>query len=138
MCRFANEIAAAIKIQSLGRRGIAWNKVDERRFQRNRCVPVGTVQICSRWVTVISQMKAARRHISQEFVFPFANVIPQDYCLLKPFRDQLVSTLDAERALRDRKREVPILKAMAAREGTILAATGKGKPYIVDPVALKV
>lgn len=48
-----------------------------------------------------------------------------------------MSTLDAERALKVRKREVPYLKALAAREG-ILAAEGKGEPYTIDPVALQV
>lgn len=61
--------------------------------------------------------------------------------LLKPTvstREQLVSTMDAERALRNRTIEVPRIKAVAAREGAVLSAQGKGKPYIIDPVALKV
>ena len=37
--RFQAEIAAAIKIQSLARRGIAWNRADDRRFDRNKQVP---------------------------------------------------------------------------------------------------
>ncbi|CAN0081825.1 unnamed protein product [Scytosiphon promiscuus] len=53
-------------------------------------------------------------------------------------KEQLVSTMDAERALRIRTVEVPRIKAIAAREGSILSAEGKGKPYIIDPVALKV
>lgn len=48
-----------------------------------------------------------------------------------------MSTLEAERALRDRKRRVPRLKAVTAREG-IISARAKGEPYIVDIVALKV
>lgn len=46
--------------------------------------------------------------------------------------------MDAERALRVQKVEVPRIKAIAAWEGSILFAEGKGKPYIVDPVAIKV
>lgn len=46
--------------------------------------------------------------------------------------------MDAERALRNRTIEVPRIKAVAAREGAVLSAQGKGKPYIIDPVALKV
>lgn len=60
--------------------------------------------------------------------------------LLHPWRarrEQLVSTLDAERALRPHKRKVPLLRAVAKREG-IMAASAKGEPYIVDTVALKV
>lgn len=53
-------------------------------------------------------------------------------------REQLVSTMDAERALRVRTVEVPKFKAVAARKGPILSAAGKGMPYIVNPVALKV
>lgn len=49
-----------------------------------------------------------------------------------------MSTMDAERALRVQTVEVPRIKAIAAREGSILFAEGKGKPYIVDPVAVKV
>ena len=48
-----------------------------------------------------------------------------------------MSTLDAERALRIRKYEIPYMKALGAREG-ILAAGGKGQPYTIDPVALQV
>lgn len=58
--------------------------------------------------------------------------------LLLCHREQLVSTLDAERALRVRTVEVPRIKAIAAREGSILSAAGKGMPYVVNPVALKV
>lgn len=46
--------------------------------------------------------------------------------------------MDAERALRVQTVEVPRIKAIAAREGSILSAAGKGMPYIVNPVALKV
>lgn len=46
--------------------------------------------------------------------------------------------MDAERALRVQRVEVPRIKALAVREGPILFADGKGKPYVVDPVALKV
>lgn len=46
--------------------------------------------------------------------------------------------MDAERALRIQRVEVPRIKALAVREGPILFAEGKGKPYVVDPVALKV
>lgn len=53
-------------------------------------------------------------------------------------REQLVSTMDAERALRIRTVEVPRIKAVAPREGSIVSAEGKGKPYIINPVALKV
>lgn len=35
--RFAREIRAAITIQTLVRRRIAWNRVDERRFERSKC-----------------------------------------------------------------------------------------------------
>lgn len=49
-----------------------------------------------------------------------------------------MSTMDAQRALRIQTVEVPRIKAIAAREGPILFAEGKGKPYVVDPVALKV
>ena len=45
--------------------------------------------------------------------------------------------MDAERALRSRRHEVPFIKALAAREG-ILAAENKGQPYTIDPVALQV
>eukprot|EP00752_Nemacystus_decipiens_P002143 g2042.t1 len=86
--RFAREIAAAIKIQTLVRRRIAWNKVDERRFERSK--------------------------------------------------EELVSTMDAERALRVQRVQVPRIKALAVREGPVVFAEGKGKPYVVDPVALKV
>ncbi|CAM9440116.1 unnamed protein product [Ectocarpus sp. 6 AP-2014] len=88
LIRHADEIASAIKIQSIVRRKIAWNRVDERRFQRSK--------------------------------------------------EQLVSTMDAERALRNRTIKVPRIKAVAAREGAVLSAQGKGKPYIIDPVALKI
>ncbi|CAM9470017.1 unnamed protein product, partial [Ectocarpus fasciculatus] len=88
LIRYADEIASAIKIQSIIRRKIAWNIVGERRFQRSK--------------------------------------------------EQLVSTMDAERALRNRTIEVPRIKAVAAREGVVLSAQGKGKPYIIDPVALKI
>lgn len=49
-----------------------------------------------------------------------------------------MSTLDAEQALRIKTIEVPRLKAVTVREGPILFAEGKGQPYVVDPVALKV
>lgn len=49
-----------------------------------------------------------------------------------------MSTMDADRALRVTTVEVPRIKAIAAREGPILFAEGKGKPYVVDPVAIKV
>lgn len=49
-----------------------------------------------------------------------------------------MSTMDAERALRVQTIEVPRIKATAARKGSILFAEGKGKPYVVDPVAIKV
>lgn len=49
-----------------------------------------------------------------------------------------MSTMDAERALRIQRIEVPRIKAVAVREGAILSAEGKGKPYVFDPVALKV
>ncbi|CAM9276018.1 unnamed protein product [Ectocarpus sp. 12 AP-2014] len=88
LIRYADEIASAIKIQSIVRRKIAWNRVDEMRFQRSK--------------------------------------------------EQLVSTMDAERALRNRLIEVPRIKAVAARKGAVLSAQTKGKPYIIDPVALKI
>lgn len=46
--------------------------------------------------------------------------------------------MDAERALRIQRVEVPRIKALAVREGPILFAEGKGKPYVFDPVAVKV
>lgn len=49
-----------------------------------------------------------------------------------------MSTMDAQRALRTQRVEVPKIRALAAREGPILFAEGKGKPYVVDPVAFKV
>lgn len=53
-------------------------------------------------------------------------------------REELVSTMDAERALRIQRVEVPRIKALAIREGPILFSEGKGKPYVIDPVAVKV
>lgn len=46
--------------------------------------------------------------------------------------------MDAERALRIQRVEVPRIKALAVRKGPILFTEGKGKPYVVDPVAVKV
>lgn len=46
--------------------------------------------------------------------------------------------MDAERALRVQRVEIPKIKALDVRKGPILFAEGKGKPYVVDPVALKV
>lgn len=53
-------------------------------------------------------------------------------------REELVSTMDAEHALRDQRREIPYLKASGPRTSGIVTAEGKGKPFILDPVALKV
>lgn len=54
------------------------------------------------------------------------------------FREQLVSTIDAEHALRDQKLEIPILRARGPRDSGIITSLGRGKPFIFDPVALKV
>lgn len=73
---------------------------------------------------------------------PPSNAITSDTffvsLLLLHDREQLVSTMDAEYALRDRKRELPILKALGLRETGIITAKGKGQPFILDPVAFKV
>ena len=76
--RFQSEIAAAVKIQSLARMGIAWNRADERRFEMKKCVPNSTLAIPTWLVPLYVTVRCV--NITSVFVyyysFHFGGVIP--------------------------------------------------------------
>lgn len=59
VCRLAKVIAAAVKIQCLARRYIAWNKVEAKRFERRKCALI----ILAREVFVNREREREREYV---------------------------------------------------------------------------
>lgn len=92
--RFQNEIAAAIKIQSLARMGIAWNRADERRFEMKKCAPRRTRGACYYPYTIYEQLIPLWFIVRcTQLYFSFVFLTYLVFVYLMYIRTQLISVL---------------------------------------------